>query len=357
MWSRPGSARPVGVQVWPHSVSGHASRNLFEPREHIGPTAHRWTKAGEALRRMTDIPFVIGEEFASKWQLHPSIEQDVHRSDRADVCDVGGLTEATKIAGWSEVNCFDLMPDDPLGALCTAAAVHLVAVAPSFARLGYRATSSERQLGFDDPPSSRCGPVSRALVNPFRRGPGSASKSTRRPSCASRSASGSRPIRAAATATSPTGRVRRSGPTTSLACPASGSARSPKSARPSSPAPSSAPTCATSYRGSGRLDPGPGDRWTDFWLKLMPKREDLYGAAGGSEAPPADRPVAERPRPRRSPISYARSSTRNRSRGSRLRRTSATKVKSSSTNSSSGPTSSISARRRSVSTRATSSGS
>ncbi len=33
--------------------------------------------------RMTDIPFAIGEEFASKWQFLPYIERDIHQFNRS----------------------------------------------------------------------------------------------------------------------------------------------------------------------------------------------------------------------------------------------------------------------------------
>ncbi len=66
---------------------------IEEPIRDESPDAY------EALRRMTDIPFAIGEEFASKWQFLPYIERDITNFVRIDVCNVGGLTEAKKVAG------------------------------------------------------------------------------------------------------------------------------------------------------------------------------------------------------------------------------------------------------------------
>jgi galactonate dehydratase len=102
-----------------------------------------------ALRRMTDIPFAIGEEFASKWVFRPFIEQGLIQFNRLDICNVGGFTEAMKIAGWSEAHYVDLMPHNPLGPICTAASVHLAAAVPNFAWLECRASPAE-VLGFDD---------------------------------------------------------------------------------------------------------------------------------------------------------------------------------------------------------------
>ena len=112
------------------------------------PIRDETPEAYESLRTMTDIPFAIGEEFASKWQFLPYIERGIHQFNRLDVCNVGGLTEAMKVAGWSEAHYVDLMPHNPLGPVCTAATVHLGAAVPNFAWLETRAP--EVKLGFDN---------------------------------------------------------------------------------------------------------------------------------------------------------------------------------------------------------------
>jgi hypothetical protein len=100
---------------------------------------------------MTDIPFAIGEEFASKWQFLPYIERGIHQFNRLDVCNVGGLTEAMKVAGWSEAHYVDMMPHNPLGPICTAATVHFSAAVPTSPGSRRRATPTELYyLGFDD---------------------------------------------------------------------------------------------------------------------------------------------------------------------------------------------------------------
>ncbi len=181
------------------SPSGHEDRTRYDPREHIATSAkwcvkarellgedvvlgidyhHRLSvaeaasfcqkmprgtldfleepirdetpEAYEALRKMVDIPFAIGEEFSSKWQFLPYIERDIHQFNRIDVCNVGGLTEAMKVAGWSEAHYVDLMPHNPLGPVCTAATVHFAAAVPNFAWLETRASPAETHLGFDN---------------------------------------------------------------------------------------------------------------------------------------------------------------------------------------------------------------
>jgi galactonate dehydratase len=106
-------------------------------------------EAYAALRSMTDVPFAIGEEFASKWAFLPFVERGLTNFIRVDVCNVGGLTEAMKVAGWAEAHYIDLMPHNPLGPICTAATIHLAAAVPNFAWLEVR-TSPTEQLGFDN---------------------------------------------------------------------------------------------------------------------------------------------------------------------------------------------------------------
>ena len=179
--------------------AGQGSNDVFEPRESIGETARWLVKAREALgdtvvlgidyhhrlsvaetasfcqkmpsgtldfleepirdetpeayeslRTMTDVPFAIGEEFASKWQFLPYIERGIHQFNRIDICNVGGLTEAMKVAGWSEAHYVDMMPHNPLGPICTAATVHFAAAVPNFAWLETRASPAESYLGFYD---------------------------------------------------------------------------------------------------------------------------------------------------------------------------------------------------------------
>jgi galactonate dehydratase len=115
------------------------------------PIRDETPEAYEALRRLTDVPFAIGEEFASKWQALPYIERDIHQFNRLDLCNVGGLTEAMKVAGWSEAHYVDMMPHNPLGPVCTAATIHFAAAVPNFSWLETRTSPQELYHGFDNP--------------------------------------------------------------------------------------------------------------------------------------------------------------------------------------------------------------
>jgi galactonate dehydratase len=102
------------------------------------PIRSQSPKAYQQLRTMTSIPFAVGEEFASKWEFLPFIEDGILNFARLDVSTVGGLTEAKKIAGWCEAHYIDIMPHNPLGPICTAASIHLGAATNNFAQLEYR---------------------------------------------------------------------------------------------------------------------------------------------------------------------------------------------------------------------------
>jgi len=187
------------IRTWIHAPDESAGGSLFEPRESIGRTATWLTRLREAvgpdailgidyhhrlsvaeaasfcqrmpsgtldfleepirdetpdayaaLRQMVDVPFAIGEEFQSKWQFLPYIERSLAQFARLDICNVGGFTEAMKVAGWCEAHYIDLMPHNPLGPICTAASVHLAAAVPNFAWMEYRSSPTE-DYGVYDP--------------------------------------------------------------------------------------------------------------------------------------------------------------------------------------------------------------
>ncbi len=61
---------------------------------------------------------------------------------RPNLTNVGGLTEAKKVAALAEAHYIDLMPHNPLGPICTAASVHLAAAVPNFSWLEIRLNKS-----------------------------------------------------------------------------------------------------------------------------------------------------------------------------------------------------------------------
>jgi galactonate dehydratase len=117
---------------------------LEEPIRDENPDAY------EALRKMVQVPFAIGEEISSKWGFVPYIERGLTQFVRVDVCNIGGFTEAMKVAGWAEAHYIDLMPHNPLGPICTAATIHLAAAVPNFSWLEVRVSPRGETYNFDD---------------------------------------------------------------------------------------------------------------------------------------------------------------------------------------------------------------
>ena len=113
------------------------------------PIRDETPEAYEALRKMTNIPFALGEEFSSKWAFLPYIERGLTNLVRIDIGNVGGFTEAMKVSGWAEAHYIDLMPHNPLGPVATAASIHLAAAVPNFAWLEIF-VDREGQVAFTD---------------------------------------------------------------------------------------------------------------------------------------------------------------------------------------------------------------
>ncbi|NLF01641.1 MAG: mandelate racemase/muconate lactonizing enzyme family protein [Anaerolineales bacterium] len=86
----------------------------------------------KTLRIRTAVPLAAGEQFSSKFEFRPLIEEEWIDYARVDVCIVGGLTEAKKIAGWCETHYIKLAVHNPLGPVSTAACLHLNLACPNF---------------------------------------------------------------------------------------------------------------------------------------------------------------------------------------------------------------------------------
>ncbi|MFN8522943.1 MAG: mandelate racemase/muconate lactonizing enzyme family protein [Chloroflexota bacterium] len=77
------------------------------------------------VRAATRIPIAAGEQYAGKWAFRELIEQDLIDYARIDLCIVGGLTEARKVAGWCETHSIRLATHNPLGPVSSAACLQL----------------------------------------------------------------------------------------------------------------------------------------------------------------------------------------------------------------------------------------
>ena len=61
------------------------------------------------------------------------IEEELLDYARIDLCIVGGLTEARKIANWCETHYIKIVPHNPLGPVSAAACLHLDLACDNFA--------------------------------------------------------------------------------------------------------------------------------------------------------------------------------------------------------------------------------
>lgn len=86
----------------------------------------------KTLRPRTCVPLAAGEQFTSKWEFRQLIEEEWIDYARIDLCNVGGLTEGKKIAGWCETHYIKLALHNPLGPVSSAACLHLNLACPNF---------------------------------------------------------------------------------------------------------------------------------------------------------------------------------------------------------------------------------
>jgi galactonate dehydratase len=83
------------------------------------------------LRAHIHSPFAAGEHYASKWDVRQLIEEDLVDFMRADLCIIGGISEAKKVAGWCEAHQIRLATHNPLGPVSSAACLHLNLAIPN----------------------------------------------------------------------------------------------------------------------------------------------------------------------------------------------------------------------------------
>ncbi len=84
----------------------------------------------KTLRPRTTVPLAVGEQFSSKWEFRQLLEEELIDYARIDLCIVGGLTEARKIAGWCETHYIKLATHNPLGPVSSAACLQLNLASP-----------------------------------------------------------------------------------------------------------------------------------------------------------------------------------------------------------------------------------
>ena len=85
------------------------------------------------LVQAVHVPIAMGEQYASKWEFRQVVQEQWIDFARIDLCIVGGMTEAIKVAHWCETNYIPVAPHNPLGPVSTAACLHLDLAISNFA--------------------------------------------------------------------------------------------------------------------------------------------------------------------------------------------------------------------------------
>lgn len=93
------------------------------------------------------IPIATGERFSSPWEFEMALSRNSVQYVRPDVCLVGGISGARKIAALAEARHVGVVPHNPLSPVSTAACLQIAATAPNFALQEY-------PIGEDRPPKS-----------------------------------------------------------------------------------------------------------------------------------------------------------------------------------------------------------
>ncbi|HEY0246846.1 MAG TPA: mandelate racemase/muconate lactonizing enzyme family protein [Gryllotalpicola sp.] len=78
------------------------------------------------------IPLATGERFTSLWDFQMLLARGGAQLVRPDVCIVGGITGARKVAALAEASHIGVVPHNPLSPVSTAACLQIAATAPNF---------------------------------------------------------------------------------------------------------------------------------------------------------------------------------------------------------------------------------
>ncbi|MBR92202.1 MAG: galactonate dehydratase [Dehalococcoidia bacterium] len=84
-----------------------------------------------------NIPIATGERFTSIWEFQMALSRNSVQYVRPDVCLVGGISGARKIAALAEAHHVGVVPHNPLSPVSTAACLQIAATAPNFALQEY----------------------------------------------------------------------------------------------------------------------------------------------------------------------------------------------------------------------------
>jgi len=118
----------------PHeAVSLGRAIEPYHPMFMEDPTRPDNFDAMTEIARKVDIPIATGERIHTHHEFEMLLERDAVDYLRPDVCMVGGLTHAKKIASLAEAHYAQVVPHNPLSPVSTATCLQLAACIPNFA--------------------------------------------------------------------------------------------------------------------------------------------------------------------------------------------------------------------------------
>jgi galactonate dehydratase len=109
----------------------------FHPFFYEDPILPENFDAMEQVARHINIPIATGERLHTIHEFEMLLKRDAVQYVRPDVCMVGGITHAKKIAALAEAHYVGVVPHNPLSPVSTAACLQIAACIPNFALQEY----------------------------------------------------------------------------------------------------------------------------------------------------------------------------------------------------------------------------
>lgn len=94
-----------------------------------------------------NIPIATGERYSTLWEFEMALSRNAVQYVRPDVCLVGGISGAKKVAALAEARHVGVVPHNPLSPVSTAACLQIAGCIPNFALQEY-------PIGEEKPPKS-----------------------------------------------------------------------------------------------------------------------------------------------------------------------------------------------------------
>ncbi|MCK9251710.1 MAG: galactonate dehydratase [Eubacteriales bacterium] len=99
------------------------------------------------IARGTPVPLASGERLFTRWGFRELLDSQAVKIIQPDLCHVGGIFEARKLAAMAEIYYMSVAPHNPLGPVSLAACLQLDACIPNFLAQEYPGMADGLDLG------------------------------------------------------------------------------------------------------------------------------------------------------------------------------------------------------------------